>query len=82
MAPGLLPRVALWGEAEAGAARDSLLLLRPEVRFDDQAVHGKVNHQGPHGGVEHGAGQQLVRQVDGEEVGLAGPVQPGDRQAR
>ena len=55
-------------------AVNSLLLLSPEVGSDDQAVQSEVEHEGPHGGVEHGAGEQLVRQVNGEEVGLTGPV--------
>lgn len=59
------------------AAGDSLLLLCPEVGLDDKPVHGEVEHQGSRGGVEDGAGQQLVSQVDGEEVGLTGSVQPG-----
>lgn len=53
---------------------NSLLLLSPEVGSDDQAVQSEVEHEGPHGGIEHGAGEQLVRQVNGEEVGLTGPV--------
>ena len=56
------------------SAENSLLLLSPEVGFDDQAVQGEVQHERPHSGVEHGTGQQLVRQVNGEEVGLTGPV--------
>lgn len=59
---------------------NSLLFLSPEVRSDDQPVHYQVDDQRPHGGVEDGAGEQLVRQVDGEEVGLTGPVQPGRTQ--
>lgn len=58
-------------------AGDSLLLLCPEVGLDDEPVHGEVEHQGPRGGIEDGTGQQLVSQVDGEEVGLTGSVQPG-----
>lgn len=57
-------------------AQDSPLLLSPEVRLDEEAVHREVDHEGPHGGIEHGAGEKLVRQVDGEEVRLTGPVQP------
>lgn len=56
--------------------RNSLLFLSPEVWFDDQTVHCQVDHQWPHGGVEDSTGEQLVRQVDREEVGLTGPVQP------
>lgn len=56
------------------SAENSLLLLSPEVGFDDQAVQGEVQHERPHGGIEHGTGQQLVCQVNGEEVGLTGPI--------
>lgn len=59
---------------------NSLLFLSPEVRSDDQPVHCQVDDQRPHGGVEHSAGEQLIRQVDGEEVGLTGPVQPARTQ--
>lgn len=43
-------------------------------------MHGQVDDQRPHGGIEHSAGEQLIRQVDGEEVGLTGPVQPARTQ--
>lgn len=54
----------------------SLLLLCSEIRSDDQSVHGKIDNKRSHSGIENCAGQQLVRQVDGEEIGLAGSVQP------
>ena len=59
---------------------NSLLFLSPEVRSDDQPVHYQVDDQWPHGGIEDSAGEQLVCQVDGEEVGLTGPVQPARTQ--
>lgn len=55
-----------------------LLLLGPHVGPDDELLDGEVEDQRPDRGVEHGAGQQLVGQVDGEEVGLAGSVQPAE----
>lgn len=57
-----------------GHVRNSLLFLSPEVRFDDQTMKSEVDHERPHGGIEHGAGKKLVRQVNREEVGLTGPV--------
>lgn len=62
------------GWAPTARAENSLLLLSPEVGFDDQAVQGEVQHERPHGGIEDGTGQQLVCQVNGEEVGLTGPI--------
>lgn len=53
---------------------NSLLFLSPEVWFDDQTVHSKVDHERPHGGIEHSAGQKLIRQMNGEEVSLTSPV--------
>lgn len=38
----------------------SPLLLCPEVGFDDEPVHGKVDNERSHGGIEHSAGKQLV----------------------
>lgn len=60
----------------------SLLLLCFEIRSDDQPVHGKIGNKGSHSSIEDRTRQQLVRQVDGEEVGLAGSVQPtnGERE--
>lgn len=52
----------------------SPLFLSPEVWLDDETVHGKVDHEGPHGGIEHSAGKKLIRQVNGEEVSLTGSV--------
>lgn len=63
-----------WFGPVPASAENSLLLLSPEVGSDDQAVQGEVHHERPHGGIEHGTGQQLVCQVDGEEVGLTGPI--------
>lgn len=56
--------------------KHSLFLLCPEIRLDDESVHGKVDDQGGRSGVENRARQQLVCQVNGEEICLAGPVQP------
>jgi hypothetical protein len=58
---------------------DSLLFLSPEVWFDDQTVHSKVDHERPHSGIEYSAGKKLVRQMNREEVGLTGPVEPGEK---
>lgn len=60
----------------------SPLLLCPEVGFDDQPVHGKVDNERSHGGIEHSTGKQLICEMDREEVGLAGPIQPATKKSR
>lgn len=61
----------------------SLFLLGSGVWDDDQLVDGQVDQQRSCCGVEDGAGQQLVRQVYGEQVRLTGTRQPatGERKA-
>lgn len=59
-----------------------LLFLRLEVRLDNKPVHGHIDNEGPYGGIKHGAGKELIGQVDREEICLAGSIQPGTKKKR
>ena len=53
-----------------------LFLLRMQVGSDHQPLNGEVEDEWSDGSIKHCAGQELIGQVDGEEIGLTGSVQP------
>ena len=56
-----------------------LFLLRMQVGSDHQPLNGEVEDEWSDGSIKHCAGQELISQVDGEEIGLTGSVQPVGR---
>lgn len=54
----------------------SLFFLCLCVRDNDQPVDGHVDQQRSHSGIEDGAGQQLISQMDWEQVCLICTCQP------
>lgn len=74
-----LPTITQVLQQQVSAKFVLLFLLRSHVGLNNEPLDGEVEDQRSNCSVKYGARQELVSEVNGEEIRLAGSVQPANK---
>lgn len=74
-----LPTMIQVLQQQVSAKTVLLFLLRSHVGLNNEPLDGEVEDQRSNCSVKYGARQELVSEVNGEEIRLAGSVQPANK---
>lgn len=74
-----LPSITQVLKQEVSAKFALLFLLCLHVGLNNEPLHGEVEDQRSNCSVKYGTRQELVSEVNGEEIRLAGSVEPANK---